>query len=63
MEEDDIDNVLELARNNQLQYLQWKVIYLRNDVDMLEAQKTKCANDILKLNTLKDEVHSFPLYS
>ena len=55
MKEHDINNVLELAKNNQLQYLQWKVEYLRNDVDMLEAQKTKCTNDILKLNKVMDE--------
>jgi hypothetical protein len=54
----DINNVLELAKNNQLQYLQWKVEYLRNDVDMLEAQKTKCNNDILKLNRVMDEFQS-----
>jgi len=55
MKEHDINNVLELAKNNQLQYLQWKVEYLRNDVDMLEAQKTKCTTDILKLNRAMDE--------
>ena len=55
MEEDDIHNVLKLARNNQLQYLQWKVEFLRNDIDMLEAQKTKATNDILKLNKVMDE--------
>jgi hypothetical protein len=60
MVEHDIHNVLELAKNNQLQYLQWKVEYLRNDVDMLEAQRTKCTNDILKLNTTMDEFHSLP---
>jgi len=58
MKEHDINNVLELARNNQLQYLQRKVEYLRNDVDMLEAQKTKCTNDILKLNRVVDEFQS-----
>jgi hypothetical protein len=52
MSEKEIINVLELAKNNQLQYLQWKVEYLRNDVDILEAQKTKCTNDILKLNRI-----------
>ncbi|MGC2682179.1 MAG: hypothetical protein WA323_09950, partial [Candidatus Nitrosopolaris sp.] len=50
MEECDIKNVLELAKNNQLEYLQWKVEYLRNDIEMLEVQKTKSTNDILKLN-------------
>jgi hypothetical protein len=54
----DIHNVLELAKNDQLQYLQWKVEYLRNDVDMLEVQKTKCTNGILKLNRIMDEFQS-----
>ena len=27
--------------NARLQYLQWKVEYLRNEIDMLEVQKTK----------------------
>ena len=55
MEEHDIINVLELAKNNQLEYLQWKVEYLRNDIEMLEVQKTKSTNDILKLNRIIDE--------
>jgi hypothetical protein len=55
MEECDIKNVLELAKNNQLEYLQWKVEYLRNDIDMLEVQKEKTTNDILKLNRIIDE--------
>jgi transposase len=55
MEEHDVINVLELAKNNQLEYLQWKVEYLRNDIDMLEVQKEKATNDILKLNKIVDE--------
>jgi hypothetical protein len=55
MEEHDVINVLELAKNNQLEYLQWKVEYLRNDIDMLEVQKEKATNDILKLNRIIDE--------
>ncbi|MFZ0510226.1 MAG: hypothetical protein WAM14_01355 [Candidatus Nitrosopolaris sp.] len=55
MEEHDIINVLELAKNNQLEYLQWKVEYLRNDIEVLEVQKTKSTNDILKLNKIVDE--------
>jgi transposase len=58
MEERDVINVLELAKNNQLEYLQWKVEYLRNDVDMLEVQKAKCTNDILKLSRIMDEFQS-----
>jgi hypothetical protein len=33
----------------------WKVEYLRNDIEMLEVQKTKSTNDILKLNRMIDE--------
>ena len=55
MEEHDVINVLELAKNNQLGYLQWKVEYLRNDIDMLEDQKTKASNHILMLNRRIDE--------
>jgi hypothetical protein len=55
MNEHDIKNVFELAKHNQLQYLQAKVEYLRNDIDMLEAQKTKCSNHILILNRRIDK--------
>jgi hypothetical protein len=41
MGEDNIHNVLELAKNNQLQYLQWKVEYLTNDIDMRQVQRRK----------------------
>jgi transposase len=58
MSEKEIINVLELAKNNQLQYLQWKVEYLRNDIDMLEVKKAKATNDILKLNRITDEFQS-----
>ena len=55
MGEQEIINVLELANNHQLQHLQWKVEYLRNDIDMLEVQKTKCSNHILTLNRRIDK--------
>ena len=55
MEKQDIINVLELAKNNQLRYLQWKVEYLRNDVDKLEVQKMEATHHILKLNRMIDE--------
>ncbi|MGC1928168.1 MAG: hypothetical protein WA667_04285 [Candidatus Nitrosopolaris sp.] len=55
MGEDEVINVLKLASNNQLEHLQWKVEYLRNDIDMLEVQKTKCTNHILILNRRIDE--------
>ena len=55
MGEQEIINVLKLANNHQLQHLQWKVEYLRNDIDRLEDQKTKCSNYILILNRRIDE--------
>jgi transposase len=58
LQECDIKNLLELTKHNQLQYLQWKVEYLRNDIDMLEVQKAKATNDILKLNRIIDGFQS-----
>ena len=55
MGEQQINNVLDLANHNQLEYLQGKVEYLRNDIDMLEIQKTKSTNHILILNRRIDE--------
>ena len=55
MEEHEIINVLKLANSHQLEYLQRKVEYLRNDIEMLEVQKTKCSNHILTLNRIIDE--------
>ena len=55
MEEHDIINVFELAKYNELQNLQWKVEYLRNEVNMLENEKWKSTNQILKLNRMIDE--------
>ncbi|MFZ0512285.1 MAG: hypothetical protein WAM14_11815 [Candidatus Nitrosopolaris sp.] len=55
MGEQEIINVLKLANDHQLKHLQWKVEYLRNDIEMLEVQKTKCSNHILILNRRIDE--------
>jgi hypothetical protein len=55
MEEHDIINVLQLANSHHLEHLQWKVEYLRNDIDMLEIQKTKSTNHLLNLNRRIDE--------
>jgi DNA-binding transcriptional MerR regulator len=55
MEEHEIINVLELANSHHLEHLQWKVEYLRNDIEMLEVQKTKCSNHILILNRRIDK--------
>jgi hypothetical protein len=47
--EQEIIKVLELAKYDELQNLQWKVEYLRNEVNMLEMEKWKSSNQILKL--------------
>jgi hypothetical protein len=54
MEEHDIRNILELAKHNQLQYLQGKVHYLENQNFVLEFEKTKATNHILKLKKTID---------
>ena len=58
MEENDVIKVLELAKHNELERLQWKVEYLRNEVNMLEMEKWKSTNQILKLNRMIDEFQS-----
>ncbi len=55
MEENDLVKVLELAKHNELERLQWKVEYLRNEVNVLEMEKWKSTNQILKLNRMIDE--------
>jgi hypothetical protein len=55
MGEKEIMKVLELAKHNELERLQWKVEYLRNEVNTLEMEKWKSTNQILKLNRMIDE--------
>jgi hypothetical protein len=55
LNEQDIENVLDIAKHNELQNLQWKVEYLRNEVNTLEMEKWKSTNQILKLNRMIDE--------
>ena len=55
MKEQDIIKVFELVEENQLERLQWKVEYLRNEIFVLQDQRTKVTNDILKLNKTRDE--------
>jgi hypothetical protein len=57
MEENDIRNIFELAKHNQLQYLQWKVQYLKNEIKMLEDQKTKATKHLLVLNRRIDDMY------
>jgi hypothetical protein len=53
MKEHDIKKVFELAKYNQLELLQWKVQYLTEEVNMLEA-----TSDILKLNSAINQLES-----
>ena len=53
--EREIIKVLELAKYDELENLQWKVEYLRNEVNTLEMEKWKSTNQILKLNRMIDE--------
>src|SRR5215467_586668 len=55
LDEKEIIKVLELAKYDELQNLQWKVEYLRNEVNVLETEKWKSTNQILKLNRMIDE--------
>jgi hypothetical protein len=56
--EKEIIKVLELAKYDELENLQWKVEYLRNEVNMLEMEKWESTNQILKLNRMIDEFQS-----
>src|SRR5215467_12700168 len=55
LSETDVIKVLELVKHNELERLQSKVEYLRNEVNMLEIEKWKSTDNILKLNSMKDE--------
>ena len=46
MGKQQIINVLDLANHNQLEYLLGKVEYLRNEINNLELEKTKCTNQM-----------------
>jgi hypothetical protein len=58
MEERDLIKMFELAKHNQLELLQGKVEYLRYEVNMLESQKAKATNDILRLNRTIDQMQA-----
>jgi hypothetical protein len=53
--EQQIKNVLDLANNNKLEYLQWLVELLTNDVNRLEEEKVKCTNHLTILNRKRDQ--------
>ena len=47
MGEHEINNVLNLANNNELSYLQDKVEYLRNEINNLKLKKAEFTNHVL----------------
>src|SRR5215469_2908753 len=53
--EKEILKVLELAKYNELERLQWKVEYLRYQINKLETEKTEAIEHIFKLNRMIDE--------
>jgi chromosome segregation ATPase len=55
MGENEIINVLKLANNNVLPYLQDKVEYLRNEINNLELKKAECTNHVLTLSKRIDD--------
>ncbi|MGB6674021.1 MAG: hypothetical protein WBE34_16440 [Candidatus Nitrosopolaris sp.] len=56
MAENEVINVLRLANNNELSYLQDKVDYLRNEINNLELEKAECTNHVLTLSKRIDEL-------
>ena len=44
MEKQDIINVLDYAKYNQLRTLQWEAQHLRDEINMLEIEKTRFTN-------------------
>ena len=47
MNEHDKKNVFELTKYNELERLQGKVEYLRNEIDMLKREKANATHHIL----------------
>jgi predicted nuclease with TOPRIM domain len=56
MGENEVINVLKLANNNELPYLQDKVEFLRNDQNNLELEKAECTNHVLTLTRRIDDL-------
>lgn len=55
MNEDDIRNVLELAKYNQLQNVQREAQRIRSEINMLETEKTEAMSQIFKLKRMIGE--------
>ena len=55
MEKQDITNVLDLIKNNQLQILQSRAEYLRYEINMLEIEKMRSEHRIVRLKRMINE--------
>ena len=55
MEKQDITNVLDLVKNNQLQILQSRAEYLRYEINMLEIEKMRSGHRIVRLKRMINE--------
>jgi hypothetical protein len=54
MGEQEIVNVLKLANNNEVSFLQEKVV--RTEINNLDLKKTECTNHVLTLNRRVDDL-------
>jgi chromosome segregation ATPase len=52
LEKHDIISAFELIKHNQLETLQWKAGHLRDEINMLEWERTRYTNHLFKLNKL-----------
>ncbi|MGB6532713.1 MAG: hypothetical protein WBF33_31830, partial [Candidatus Nitrosopolaris sp.] len=55
IQKQDIINVLELVKNNQLETLQSKAGYLRSEINTLEWEKKKSTNQLFELKWMIHE--------
>jgi hypothetical protein len=55
VEKHDIKNVLEIAKYNHLETLQWKVAYLRSEINMLEWKKRNSTYHLFNLERMINE--------
>ncbi len=55
MGEQQLISVLNLAKHNQLEKLQWKVQYLANEINALQEERANCTKYLTLLNMRRDE--------
>jgi len=56
IEKQDIINVFDFVKHNQLRTLQWKAVYLRYQINKLETEKTEAMNHLFKLKRMIPEL-------